>query len=195
MCTCVVAVRIYAFKAWPLSAVSPGYSYRVPSSCVSSFAIPTVIPAVRPPHSFSFSRTELWTLIVSQNLPNLIPILVILFLTGSIADIDRSIADLQNSRSLHPRTHPEYIKWFRNICNEWRARFLLSRDKQSRDKCIVHCTEAILLLPLSRTEHSRNVAPILWNLSLALLYRLRSSNSPRTSTILSSTSVTSEPLP
>ena len=111
-------------------------------------------------------------MIASLNIRSLLPILVTIpFFTGSIADIDRTITGLVDSRSLYPRTHPEYVKCVYHLAHERWARYELSRDKQDRDKSIVHCTEAILLPPASLEEHSGNVVRILFHLANILLER------------------------
>ena len=118
-------------------------------------------------------------MIVSQNLPSLLPILVtISFLTGSIADIDRSITDLVNLRLLYPRTHPEHINCVYDLVNERWARYELSGDKQDRDKYLVHCTEAILLPPVSPADHSNNVVQLLFTIAETLLECMEESEQP-----------------
>ena len=101
------------------------------------------------------------------------------FLTGSIADIDRSITSLVNLRSMYPRTRPEYNKWVCLLANERWARYELSRDKQDSDKGIVHCTEAILLMPVSWVEHPGNVVRLLFSLANRLLERFRQFEQPK----------------
>ena len=104
--------------------------------------------------------------------PSVLPMLVIIpFLTGSIADIDDHITDLVNIRSLYPRTHPEHIKCVYILANERWARYGLSGDKQDRDKYIVHTTEAILLPPVSQDEHSHKVVRSLYSLANVLQRR------------------------
>ena len=118
-------------------------------------------------------------MIVSQNVPSLLPILVITpFLTGTIADIDRSIADLEFLRSLYPRTHPKHIKCVYTIARKRWVRYGLSRDTQDLDKCILHCTEAILLSPVSWAESSRNVLSLLHDLAFLLLERFEKFEQP-----------------
>ena len=58
------------------------------------------------------------------------------------------------------------------VAAQW-ARYQLSQEKETLDKFIVHCTEAILLLPISRAEHSVDVVRLLFNIACALLERFR----------------------
>ena len=50
-------------------------------------------------------------------------------------------------------------------------RYQLSNDKETLDKFIIHCTKAILLLPVSRAGHSPNVVRLLFDVAYALLER------------------------
>ena len=111
--------------------------------------------------------------------PILLPILVIIpFLTGSIADIDRRITSLVNSFTLYPRTHSERMDCVDNLAKEWLSRYRLSGEKQDCDNAILHYTEAILLLPVSRAEHLGNVVRHLFNLAIALLERFEEFGQP-----------------
>jgi tetratricopeptide (TPR) repeat protein len=94
------------------------------------------------------------------------------FLTGSIAEIDCDITSLQNSLSLYPRSHPEYISCVNSLAEAQWQRYQLSDDQEDIDKTIVHCTEAILLSPVSRDEpHFENVIQPFFHLACALVER------------------------
>ena len=98
------------------------------------------------------------------------PYMIYPFHAGSIADIDRNIAFLQDSISLYPRYHAEYINCVYDLAQERWARYRLSQDKEDLDKSIVRCTEAILLPPVSRDgPHLNNVVQLLFHLAFCLL--------------------------
>ena len=101
------------------------------------------------------------------------------FVTGSIADIDRNIAFLQNSLSLYPRSHSEHINCVYNLAEVRWTRYQMSREKLDLDKSIVHCTEAIFLPPVSRGgPHLNNVFQLLFHLASALLERFEMFEQP-----------------
>ena len=128
--------------------------------------------------------------------PILLPILVIIpFLTGSIADIDRRVTSLVNSCTLYPRTHSERMDCVDNLAKEWLSRYRLSGEKQDCDNAILHYTEAILLLPVSRAEHLGNVVRHLFNLAIALLERFEEFGQPEDIKFSVETSATSEEWP
>ena len=83
-----------------------------------------------------------------------------------------------HGRTLYPRTHPIHIKCVYILSHERRTRYRLSGEKQDYDKSIVHLTEAILLPPVSRADHARNVLRFLFNLSIALRERFEEFNQP-----------------
>ena len=94
------------------------------------------------------------------------------FLPGSIADIDRNITSLQDSLSLYPRSHSEYINGVYNLAEVRWARYRLSQEKEDLDRSIVHCTQAIFLPPVSRSgPHLKNVFQLFFRLASALLER------------------------
>ena len=97
---------------------------------------------------------------------------VSLLLTESIADIDRDITTLQNSLSLYPRYHPEHTDSVYNLAwTRWK-RYRLSKEKEDLDKCILHCTMAIFLPPISRDGiFPINVFDLLFLLAHTLLDR------------------------
>ncbi|KAH9047540.1 hypothetical protein EDB83DRAFT_2553683, partial [Lactarius deliciosus] len=68
------------------------------------------------------------------------------------------------------------------------ARHQSSQRKEDLDKCIVHCTEAIFLPPVSRAGVSFNTVQLLFLLALALLERSDNYEQPTTSSIPSSIS-------
>ncbi|KAH9019572.1 CHAT domain-containing protein [Lactarius deliciosus] len=88
-----------------------------------------------------------------------------------IADIDNVIASLQNSISHFPRPHSKYIASVHHLAIARLLRYRLSRQKEDLDKSILHCTEAILLPPVSRARLQFHVALPLFLLSAALLHR------------------------
>ena len=95
-----------------------------------------------------------------------------LFLTASIADIDRNIKLLQNSLSLFPRSHSERINCVYYLTELRWVRYQLSQEKQDVDKSIVHCTEAIFLPPISRDGPLlNNFIQLLFHLASALRER------------------------
>ena len=97
---------------------------------------------------------------------------VFLFLTESIADIDHNIAILQNLLSLYPLSHPEHINCVYDLALARWKRYQLLNEKEDLDKCIVHCTMAILLPPVSRDGlFPSNVFDLLFHLAHALLER------------------------
>ena len=83
-------------------------------------------------------------------LPLIMTLTVSLFLTESIADIDRKMATLQKTLSLYPRYHPEHINSVYDLADARWDRYRLSEEKEDLDKCILHCTMAIFLPPVSR---------------------------------------------
>ena len=97
---------------------------------------------------------------------------IFIVLTGSITIIDRNITLLQNSLPLYPRSHPERIDNVYILASERWARYRLSQEKQDVDKCILHCTEAIFLPPISRDGPLlNNVFQLLFHLASALRER------------------------
>ena len=101
------------------------------------------------------------------------------FLTDSIADIDRNITLLENSASLYPRYYSERINCVYNLAEMRWVRYQLSNEKQDLNKSIVHCTEAILLPPISRDgPYLNNVYQLLFRLASALLERYEEFEQP-----------------
>ncbi|KAI9462804.1 CHAT domain-containing protein [Lactarius psammicola] len=97
----------------------------------------------------------------------------------SIADIDSKIAFLQNSLSPHTRSNSIHIIGVQILAIFRLWRYELSQQKEDLDKCIVHCTEAIFLPPVSWAGFSLNVVRLLFYLALALLHRSKQSEQPR----------------
>ncbi|KAH9160814.1 hypothetical protein EDB89DRAFT_2081264 [Lactarius sanguifluus] len=89
----------------------------------------------------------------------------------SITDIDDRIAIAQNVLSRHPRSHPEHIKGVHTLADARFARYKLSQQKEDLDKSILHCTEAILLQPVSWDGLSPYIVELLFDLAFALLRR------------------------
>jgi hypothetical protein len=94
------------------------------------------------------------------------------FLTASITDIDCDLSSLQNSLSLYPRSHPEYIACVNRLAEARWNRYQLSDDTEDLDKSVVHCTETILLSPISRDRpHLKNIFHLFFLLAYALVER------------------------
>ena len=93
----------------------------------------------------------------------------------SFADsiIDRNIAILQDSLLLYSQYYSEDITCVYNLVVAQWARHRLSRTKETLDKFIIHCTKAIILLPIFRAENSVNVVRLLISIACALLERFR----------------------
>ncbi len=166
-----IALWMRTFKVWHVSQCKVFYL----PTCLSSFAIPIDQLTVRRP-DFSFSRSEPWIPNVSPNLRartvrTLVVDTVSPFLTVSTTDIDGYIAIAQNSLSLYPRSHFEHILGVHTLTMAWFDRYILSQQKEDLDKSIAHCTEAILLPPVSRAGLFLNVVQLLFHLALALLHR------------------------
>ncbi|KAH9047454.1 CHAT domain-containing protein [Lactarius deliciosus] len=94
----------------------------------------------------------------------------------SIADIDDTIASLQNLISHFPRPHPQHIISVCDLAQARFARYHLSQQKEDLDKSILHYTEAILLPPASWARRSFLVVGLLFHLAMALLERSRDFN-------------------
>ncbi|KAH9038510.1 hypothetical protein EDB85DRAFT_2141744 [Lactarius pseudohatsudake] len=97
----------------------------------------------------------------------------------SIADIDCKIAYIQNTLLLYPRPNSLYIIGVQILAMLRLGRFELSQQKADLDKCIVHCTEAIFLPPVSWAGFSLNVVELLFHLASALLQRAKTFGQPR----------------
>ncbi|KAH9162890.1 CHAT domain-containing protein [Lactarius sanguifluus] len=89
----------------------------------------------------------------------------------SIRDIDGDIADFQNVLSRYHRSHSEHIIGVHILAMARFARYTLSQQKEDLDKSILHYTEVILLLPVSRGGHPFNIVQLLLFLAIALLCR------------------------
>ncbi|KAH9055417.1 hypothetical protein EDB87DRAFT_1834239 [Lactarius vividus] len=89
----------------------------------------------------------------------------------SITDIDDRIAIAQNVLSRHPRSHPEHINSVHTLADAQFARYKLSQQKEDLDRSILHCTESILLQPVSRDGLSPSIVELLFDLAFALLRR------------------------
>jgi CHAT domain-containing protein/tetratricopeptide (TPR) repeat protein len=92
------------------------------------------------------------------------------FFAVSIADIDDSIAEVQNSlsESLSPRSDQTHIESVHFLAKARFARYTLSQLKEDLDKSILHYTEAIFLPPATR---SLNFVQLFFLLTSALLHR------------------------
>ncbi|KAH9005587.1 CHAT domain-containing protein [Lactarius hatsudake] len=106
-----------------------------------------------------------------SNRPSTIIDTVSPFLTVSITDIDDRIAIAQNLLSRYPRFHPEHINGVHTLADARFARYKLSQQKEDLDKSILHCTEAILLQPVSRDGLSSYIVELLYDLAFTLLRR------------------------
>ncbi|KAH9162900.1 CHAT domain-containing protein [Lactarius sanguifluus] len=89
----------------------------------------------------------------------------------STTDFLYDITSLQSSLSWLPRSHPAYIILVQRLATLRFARHESSQQREDLDKCIVHCTEAIFLPPVSRAGVSFNIVQLLFLLALALLER------------------------
>ena len=91
--------------------------------------------------------------------------------------IDRAIALVHSVLPLLPRSHKEHIGCVQDLVDLRYGRYEQSHDKEDLDKSIVHCTEAILLLPVSRdVPYSKNAFRLLFRLAQSLLERSREFN-------------------
>ncbi|KAH9166514.1 hypothetical protein EDB89DRAFT_215867 [Lactarius sanguifluus] len=97
----------------------------------------------------------------------------------SIADIDCKIAYIKSTLLLYPRPNSLYIISVHMLAIFRLRRFELSQQKADLDKCIVHCTEAIFLPPVSWAGFSLNVVGLLFHLASALLRRAKMFEQPR----------------
>ena len=96
-----------------------------------------------------------------------------------MTNIDDRITVVQNSLSLYPRSHFAHIIGVQILRKARFGRYTLSRQKEDLDKSIVHCTEAILLPPVSRDGcHLDNVFQLLFHLARALLERFEKFKQP-----------------
>jgi hypothetical protein len=75
------------------------------------------------------------------------------------------------------------------------ARYKRSNQKEDLDKSILHYTEAIFLPPISQAGPSLNFVQTFFGLAMLFWYAPKSSNSPKVSNMLLSTSGTSEDFP
>ncbi|KAI9444075.1 hypothetical protein H4582DRAFT_1919126 [Lactarius indigo] len=89
-----------------------------------------------------------------------------------ITDIDGHITEAQNSLSLYPRSHSEYKIGLRILTMARFDRYKLLEQKEDLDKSIVHCTQAIFLLPVSRAELSLDIVQLFFHLAFFLLYSI-----------------------
>jgi CHAT domain-containing protein len=92
-------------------------------------------------------------------------------LTGSISEIDSDIAISENALSLFPRPHFKRVIHVHVLTKARHDRFLLLQQREDLDKCIVHCTEAILLPSASQAGLSANVVQMLFYLAHKLIFR------------------------
>ena len=74
------------------------------------------------------------------------------FFAVSIAVVDRDITILENSLSVFPRFHSKHIDVLSTLARLRWVHYQHSREKKDLDKCIVHITSAIFLLPVSRAN-------------------------------------------
>ena len=100
------------------------------------------------------------------------------FLTVCIADIDRRITSVLNTRSQFPRSHLKHITCIHTLAMLRLRRHDLSKQKDDLDKCIAHSIEAILLPPLSVSGLGLNIVQLVHVLASALLRRSQGSEQP-----------------
>jgi CHAT domain-containing protein/tetratricopeptide (TPR) repeat protein len=125
---------------------------------------------------FSFLRIGPWHPSVSPGLQvravlKLTPIPLSSSITVLIADIDGFIAIAQNSLALYPRSHSEHITSVCYLAQMRWERYLLTGEKDDLDRSILHCTEAILLPPVSWDGLLNNVFQLLLHIAGTLLVR------------------------
>ena len=110
--------------------------------------------------------------------------------------IDRAIALVHSVLPLLPRSPKEHTDCVQDLVDLRYGRYERSHDKEDLDKSIVHCTEAILLLPVSRDiPYSKNAFRLLFRLAQSLLERSREFNQPEDIKHLLNTSSTFEDHP
>jgi CHAT domain-containing protein/tetratricopeptide (TPR) repeat protein len=86
---------------------------------------------------------------------------------------------VQNSLSLYPRSHFLHDLRVQNLIILRLERYNLSQQKEDLSKSIVHCTEAILLLPVSRDgAHLNNALQLLFYLARTLVERSKKFKQP-----------------
>ncbi|KAN0134125.1 CHAT domain containing protein [Lactarius tabidus] len=95
----------------------------------------------------------------------------------SITDIDDQIETAQESLSLLPRSHPKYSAHVQILAMIRFVRYIRSHQKEDLDKAILHCTEAIILLPI-QVKPLFNVVETLFRLAFALLERYEEFEQP-----------------
>ena len=144
----------------------------------------------RTSRDFSFLHTEAWIPKVSPDLTvrtilsiDIHCITPFLTVSVSLAKNNRFIRSLQLIRSALPqRSDIEHIFSVHALSEALFDRYKLSHDKEDLDKSIAHCTEAILLLPVSPVEPCfkdvTNVFRRLFHLADSLLERSRKFNQP-----------------
>ena len=99
----------------------------------------------------------------------------------SLANIDREIASLENA--MYPRFHQVNVGCVHFLADLRWERSRLSRDKKDLHKSIVHRTEAILLLSVSRDRpYFKNIFLLLFDLASSLSQRSVVYNQPADST-------------
>ncbi|KAH9053039.1 CHAT domain-containing protein [Lactarius vividus] len=96
----------------------------------------------------------------------------------TITEIDKDIANAQNSLSLYPRSDYTYIVGLHVLTISRFARYELLQEKEDLDKSIVHCTEAIFLPSVYRDDLYFNTTQLLFHLAFALLRRFNESERP-----------------
>ena len=73
--------------------------------------------------------------------------------TGSIHEINSSITQSQYLLSIFPRSDLRRLLPILSLAFMRLDRYTLSNQREDLDKAILHLTESILLLPLSRLQH------------------------------------------
>jgi CHAT domain-containing protein len=117
------------------------------------------------PHRKSPMTSRIWVLI--------------LWMTGSIHEIDSDINGSQNLLSSLPRSHPVRFACVHNLGTARFDRYKLSNEKYDLDKSMLHLSESILLLqPWSLPGPKPNILKILFNLAVTLYLYSRESKLP-----------------
>ena len=98
--------------------------------------------------------------------------------TGSIHEINSSITQSQYLLSIFPRSDLRRLLPILSLAFMRLDRYTLSNQREDLDKAILHLTESILLLPLSRLQHDPIALGLLFLLARALFLRSCVSKQP-----------------
>lgn len=150
----VAGAHWQAFAAWRKQCASWCHCYLVRHRFYGRFFVCPPTFFNRPAHRrasryLSFSHTESWILNVNLNI---LVRTVLLYHPGpSLQSLDRNIA--LKSLSLYPRSHPKrvIVSFVSTILPTYDGRAIRCR-KKDLNRCIVHCTEAIFLCPVTMND-------------------------------------------